>query len=99
MTDPGEGADGPEGSEGGSGATGTATAGENLALLTAGSPQDVLAIWLDAFDAVFADATAPVLDDLAGVVTRTGRSTSRRWSGTRRRRPSSWRAYSATCIC
>ncbi|MBT2488743.1 hypothetical protein J7E96_09440 [Streptomyces sp. ISL-96] len=49
-------------------AFGTATAGENLALLTSGSPQDVLAIWLDAFDAVFADATAPVLDDLAGAI-------------------------------
>lgn len=75
VTDPGEGAesaDGTGGSEGGPGATGTATAGENLALLTSGSPQDVLAIWLDAFDAVFADATAPVLDDLAGVVDEDG---------------------------
>lgn len=49
-------------------AGGTARAGENLALLTSGSPQDVLAIWLDAFDAVFADAVAPVLDDFADFV-------------------------------
>ncbi|WP_274556928.1 hypothetical protein [Streptomyces spiramyceticus] len=60
--------------EGGEGeADGTVTAGENLALLTSGSPQDVLAIWLDAFEAVFADATAPVLDDLSGLVGEDGR--------------------------
>ncbi|PKV85070.1 hypothetical protein [Streptomyces sp. TLI_146] len=47
---------------------GTAVAGENLALLTSGSPQDVLTTWLDAFDAVFADATAPVLDDFADLI-------------------------------
>ncbi|MGR8011250.1 hypothetical protein [Streptomyces hypolithicus] len=52
---------------------GTVTAGENLAVLTSGSPQEILAIWLDAFDAVFADATAPVLDDLAEVVGEDGR--------------------------
>ncbi|MFI9120715.1 hypothetical protein ACIGW0_15150 [Streptomyces bikiniensis] len=43
---------------------GRAAPGENLALLTGGSPRDVLALWLDGFDAVFADAVAPVLDDL-----------------------------------
>ncbi|WP_434588437.1 hypothetical protein [Streptomyces sp. A5-4] len=53
-------------------ATGTVTAGENLATLTSGSPQDILAIWLDAFDAVFADATAPVLEDLAEVIDEDG---------------------------
>lgn len=47
---------------------GTATTGESLALLTSGSPQDVLTTWLDAFDAVFADATAPVLDDFADLI-------------------------------
>ncbi|MFK8905469.1 hypothetical protein [Streptomyces sp. YS-3] len=47
---------------------GTVTAGEALALLTSGSPQDVLTVWLDAFDAVFADATAPVLDDFADLI-------------------------------
>ncbi|WP_406345127.1 hypothetical protein [Streptomyces sp. NBC_00648] len=50
------------------GGEGTATAGESLALLTSGSPQDVLTTWLDAFDAVFADATAPVLDDFADLI-------------------------------
>ncbi|MET9512551.1 hypothetical protein ABZX62_29610 [Streptomyces flavidovirens] len=69
VTDPEEGADGAEGD---AEATGTVTAGENLALLTSGSPQDVLAIWLDAFDAVFADATAPVLDDLADAIAEDG---------------------------
>ncbi|WP_411076605.1 hypothetical protein [Streptomyces sp. cmx-10-25] len=43
---------------------GRARPGENLALLTGGSPRDVLALWLDGFDAVFGDAVAPVLDDL-----------------------------------
>ncbi|MEU3882744.1 hypothetical protein [Streptomyces californicus] len=60
-----EGADGPE-------AEGTVTAGENLALLTGGSPQDVLAIWLDGLDAVHADATAPVLDDFEDLVGEDG---------------------------
>ncbi|RSS46835.1 hypothetical protein [Streptomyces sp. WAC08241] len=43
---------------------GRAGPGENLALLTGGAPRDVLALWLDGFDTVFADAVAPVLDDL-----------------------------------
>lgn len=53
-------------------AEGTASAGENLALLTGGSPQDVLSIWLDGLDAVHADATAPVLDDFADLVGEDG---------------------------
>ncbi|MBT2524932.1 hypothetical protein J7E91_05635 [Streptomyces sp. ISL-99] len=72
VTDPEEGADEADGAEGDAEATGTVTAGENLALLTSGSPQDVLAIWLDAFEAVFADATAPVLDDLADAIAEDG---------------------------
>ncbi|MFD3798917.1 hypothetical protein [Streptomyces californicus] len=60
-----DGADGPE-------AEGTVTAGENLVLLTGGSPQDVLAIWLDGLDAVHADATAPVLDDFEDLVGEDG---------------------------
>lgn len=51
---------------------GTVTAGENLALLTAGSPQDVLAIWLDGLEAAHADATAPVFDDFADLVGEDG---------------------------
>ncbi|WP_137990117.1 hypothetical protein [Streptomyces vilmorinianum] len=51
---------------------GEAAAGENLALLTGGAPLDVLGIWLDGLDVVFADATAPVLDDLAEVVGEDG---------------------------
>ncbi|MBN0044075.1 hypothetical protein JS756_08105 [Streptomyces actuosus] len=43
---------------------GTVTAGEDLALLTGGSPTDVLGIWLVALDGVLADAGVPDLDDL-----------------------------------
>ncbi|MEW1724203.1 hypothetical protein [Streptomyces sp. NPDC093109] len=53
-------------------ATGGVTPGEQLALVTSGGPQDILTLWLDALDVVFADATAPVLDDLAGVIGEDG---------------------------
>ncbi|WP_327366677.1 hypothetical protein [Streptomyces sp. NBC_01217] len=53
-------------------AEGTAVAGENLALITGGSPQDVLSIWLDGLEAVHADATAPVFEDLADLVAEDG---------------------------
>ncbi|MER7574139.1 hypothetical protein [Streptomyces sp. NPDC126514] len=43
---------------------GTVTAGEDLALLTGGSPQDVLAVWQAALETVLADAGVPDLDDL-----------------------------------
>ncbi|MFJ8646829.1 hypothetical protein ACIRNI_11955 [Streptomyces sp. NPDC093546] len=52
---------------------GTVAAGENLPLITGGSPQDVLALWLDGLETVFADATAPLLDDLADVIGEDGR--------------------------
>ncbi|MFD5339769.1 hypothetical protein [Streptomyces hawaiiensis] len=48
---------------------GTVTAGEDLALLTGGSPQDVLAVWLAALETVLADASVP---DLDGLVDETG---------------------------
>ncbi|MFB4425351.1 hypothetical protein C5F59_030235 [Streptomyces sp. QL37] len=51
---------------------GTVTVGENLALLTSGSPQDVLAIWLDGLEAVHADATAPAFDDFADLIGEDG---------------------------
>ncbi|MFF5452878.1 hypothetical protein ACFY40_16760 [Streptomyces sp. NPDC012950] len=51
---------------------GRAGPGENLALLTGGSPRDVLALWLDGFDTVFADAVAPVLDDLDDLIGEDG---------------------------
>ncbi|MBT2377291.1 hypothetical protein AMK21_20125 [Streptomyces sp. CB00316] len=70
VTDPEEG-ELPEGSED-TEAEGTVTAGESLALLTSGSPQDILGIWLDGLDAVHADATAPVLDDFADLVGEDG---------------------------
>ncbi|MCX3291006.1 hypothetical protein OR263_30590 [Streptomyces sp. NEAU-H22] len=43
---------------------GTVTAGEDLALFTGGSPQDVLAVWLAALETVLADASVPDLDGL-----------------------------------
>ncbi|MEU4174575.1 hypothetical protein [Streptomyces sp. NPDC026589] len=69
VTDPEESED-DEGADGEG--EGTVTTGENLALLTGGSPQDVLSIWLDGLDAVHADATAPVLDDFADLVGEDG---------------------------
>ncbi|MDL5200846.1 hypothetical protein [Streptomyces sp. ALI-76-A] len=45
--------------------TGTVAAGEDLALLTGGSPHDVLSVWLGALETVLADASVPDLDDLA----------------------------------
>ncbi|ALC30559.1 hypothetical protein [Streptomyces sp. CFMR 7] len=62
----------PEGEGEDDDAEGTVTAGENLALLTTGSPQEILAIWLDGLDAVHADATAPLLDDFADLVGEDG---------------------------
>ncbi|MCK8432542.1 hypothetical protein G3I77_05655 [Streptomyces sp. D2-8] len=43
---------------------GTVTAGADVALLTGGSPQDVLAVWLAALETVLADASVPDLDGL-----------------------------------
>ncbi|MCZ9339343.1 hypothetical protein NGM37_16340, partial [Streptomyces sp. TRM76130] len=40
---------------------GTVTAGEELALLTGGSPHEVLGVWLAALETVVADASAPDL--------------------------------------
>ncbi|MEU5162185.1 hypothetical protein AB0G74_21620 [Streptomyces sp. NPDC020875] len=51
---------------------GTATAGDQLALITSGSPQDVLGVWLETLEAAHADAIAPVLDDLADLVGENG---------------------------
>ncbi|MFI6643574.1 hypothetical protein [Streptomyces sp. NPDC050504] len=70
VEDPAEELDGGDGL--GGAAEGTAQAGENLALLTGGAPQDVLAIWLDGLDAVHADATAPVFDDFSELVGEDG---------------------------
>ncbi|KPC81761.1 hypothetical protein [Streptomyces sp. NRRL S-4] len=53
-------------------AEGTVTVGENLALLTSGSPGDVLSIWLDGLEAVHADATAPAFDDFADLIGEDG---------------------------
>ncbi|MEU5210555.1 hypothetical protein [Streptomyces sp. NPDC020742] len=53
-------------------AVGTATPGEDLALLTSGSPQDVLDIWLVGMETVLADAAAPDLADLADQLSEGG---------------------------
>lgn len=47
---------------------GTAAPGENLALITSGSPQEILALWLDGLETVHADAIAPQFDDFADLV-------------------------------
>ncbi|GAA2289232.1 hypothetical protein OKJ48_39720 [Streptomyces kunmingensis] len=51
---------------------GTVAVGEELGTLTAGSPSDVLGLWLGALDVVLADATVPDLDDLAGALEESG---------------------------
>ncbi|MFE5856377.1 hypothetical protein ACFQ61_24625 [Streptomyces sp. NPDC056500] len=48
-------------------AYGTVTAGEGLELI-AGAPRDVLAVWQEALEAVYADAIAPLLDDLSEAI-------------------------------
>ncbi|WP_190110958.1 hypothetical protein [Streptomyces cinnamoneus] len=48
---------------------GTAVAGEELATLTSGSPQDVLELWLGGLETVLADAAAPDLGDLVEQLT------------------------------
>jgi hypothetical protein len=44
--------------------SGTVAAGPDLALLTGGSPHDVLGVWLGVLETVLADASVPDLDDL-----------------------------------
>ncbi|BDD71437.1 hypothetical protein ACWDX8_17570 [Streptomyces anthocyanicus] len=51
---------------------GTVAAGEDLALLTGGSPQDVLGVWLTALEAVLADASVPDLDGLVDAMAEGG---------------------------
>ncbi|MGW7302698.1 hypothetical protein [Streptomyces sp. NPDC054829] len=47
---------------------GTVAPGADLALLTGGTPHDVLAVWLSALETVLADASVPDLDDLLDAV-------------------------------
>ncbi|MFD3476496.1 hypothetical protein [Streptomyces sp. NPDC058695] len=51
---------------------GTVVAGEDLAVVASGSPQDILALWLGALDTALADASIPDLDDLVDVLEETG---------------------------
>ncbi|MCX4913967.1 hypothetical protein ACIRRT_34270 [Streptomyces sp. NPDC102256] len=51
---------------------GTVGAGEDLAVLTSGAPQDVLGVWLGALDTVLADASVPDLDDLVEAMDESG---------------------------
>ncbi|MFE7131943.1 hypothetical protein ACFVIM_13870 [Streptomyces sp. NPDC057638] len=51
---------------------GSAGPGDNLALLTSGAPQDVLAVWREVLEAVHADAIAPLLDDLSDAIGEDG---------------------------
>ncbi|MFV8127801.1 hypothetical protein [Streptomyces syringium] len=50
----------------------TASAGEELATLTSGSPQDVLDLWLGGLETVLADAAAPDLGDLVDQISEGG---------------------------
>ncbi|CAL9616221.1 hypothetical protein SUDANB105_05734 [Streptomyces sp. enrichment culture] len=52
--------------------TGTVAAGADLALLTGGSPQDVLGVWQTALETVLADASVPDLDDLVDALDEGG---------------------------
>ncbi|MFB8774067.1 hypothetical protein [Streptomyces broussonetiae] len=52
---------------------GTVTAGAYLELLTGGSPQDVLGVWLAALETVLADAAVPDLDGLLEAMDEGGR--------------------------
>ncbi|MHC5907588.1 hypothetical protein ACVNF4_27420, partial [Streptomyces sp. S6] len=52
---------------------GTVQTGEDLALLTGGSPHDVLTVWLAALETVLADASTPDLDELMEVMDEGGR--------------------------
>ncbi|MFE0858390.1 hypothetical protein [Streptomyces mutabilis] len=51
---------------------GTVAAGDDLVLLTGGSPQDVLGVWLTALETVLADASVPDLDDLVDAMAEGG---------------------------
>ncbi|MEU1305954.1 hypothetical protein [Streptomyces shenzhenensis] len=51
---------------------GTVTAGEELALLTSGSPHDVLTVWLAALETVVADAGVPDMDGLVAALDADG---------------------------
>ncbi|MEU9035775.1 hypothetical protein AB0D45_12875 [Streptomyces sp. NPDC048352] len=62
VTEPEE--DSGDGADGGEPEYGTATPGEDLALVAGGAPGDVLDLWLAALDTVLADAAVPELDDL-----------------------------------
>ncbi|MEU6258173.1 hypothetical protein [Streptomyces sp. NPDC047043] len=51
---------------------GTVATGEDLALLTAGSPHDVLAVWQGALETVLADASVPDLEGLEDALDEAG---------------------------
>ncbi|MER5940750.1 hypothetical protein ABT121_25875 [Streptomyces sp. NPDC001928] len=51
---------------------GTVAPGADLALLTGGSPHDVLAVWLGALETVLADASVPDLEDLVDAMDEGG---------------------------
>ncbi|MBT2385926.1 hypothetical protein [Streptomyces sp. ISL-11] len=52
--------------------SGIATAGEELATLTSGSPADILEIWLGGLENVLADAAAPDLGDIVDQISEGG---------------------------
>ncbi|MEU8823957.1 hypothetical protein [Streptomyces sp. NPDC048636] len=60
------------GEEAADGADATAVSGEELGLITQGSPRDILDIWLDGFETVLADAAAPDLADIVDQISEGG---------------------------
>ncbi|MGW1773036.1 hypothetical protein [Streptomyces sp. NPDC002104] len=64
VTEPEEDGDGSGEADAEGREFGTAEPGEDLALVTGGTPGDVLDLWLAALDTVLADAAVPALDDL-----------------------------------
>ncbi|MBW5483553.1 hypothetical protein, partial [Streptomyces bambusae] len=75
VTDPDDDGGGDRGDGGDAdaeGEFGTAAPGPDLALVTGGSPTDVLDLWLAALDTVLADAAVPDLDDLVDALDEGG---------------------------
>ncbi|MFI0778599.1 hypothetical protein [Streptomyces sp. NPDC021212] len=72
SADSSDSADDDTAADGESEAPATATSGEELELITGGSPQDILDIWLDGFETVLADAAAPDLADIVDQISEGG---------------------------
>ncbi|THA80754.1 hypothetical protein [Streptomyces sp. A0592] len=72
VAEPEEDADAEGPGEAGEEPHGTAAPGEDLALVTAGAPGDVLGLWRAALETVLADAAVPDLEDLVDALDEGG---------------------------